>query len=739
MQKRLSVEEIASKLKPILGKKADDIYFRYVVAESREEKEEIEAVLNSLYHKHLSELLEKNVLLEPPAETLMTGGYPLGKISYAGKRLYNFNLREHDWPRHVCITGMSGSGKTTLAFHVINNFIKHKKPFLIFDWKKSFRPLLHEDSEIMVFTIGDDEVSNLFKVNINEPPEGVDPKEWVNVLCDLLTESFMVSFGVHKIMLETIDEAFKEWGIYQGSKNYPTWNHLKWRLEQKMAKSGGREATWMESALRIATVLTFGNFGKVLNYKGENRLSVQTLFDKKVIFELNSLSSIEKKFFSEFILTYIFKFKKARQNSVVGEFDHAIIVDEAHNIFLKEKTHFVKESVTDMIYREMREYGTSLICLDQHVSKLSDTVKGNSACHIAFQQQLPEDIYDISSIMQLTEKKEYFSKLPVGSAIVKLAERYTDPFLIEVEKVELRKEHVSNLEIKQRMQMIFAQREIESGGDEDFRRDLIALKPTVETIIEEVTQKREEREKEEKEEFEKLKKQEGWPEEKVKIDKPRGPRHAIYNGELAEAKESALKEGRFREEKMKRKVMPIFYPTGLTPVQERLLEFVEQQLAIGKSMSEIERTMEYYPSEGLFTIEDVSKVINYVLASRFNRIELEHDIHSSEDKDSSELAKSLEINIPKNVTTSKERKIYKDGISRKSTSIPKDTSEVQKRFLAFLQANTENNLSSVELYKKIGLSARKGTKIKDQLLAQGKIRIIEEKSPKGWKKIIRLA
>ena len=45
-------------------------------------------------------------------------------------------------------------------------------------------------------------------------------------------------------MLETLDEAFNEWGIYEGSKNYPTWNHIKWRLEQKMAKANGREGTW---------------------------------------------------------------------------------------------------------------------------------------------------------------------------------------------------------------------------------------------------------------------------------------------------------------------------------------------------------------------------------------------------------------------------------------------------------------------------------------------------------------
>ena len=423
MQQRLTVEEIAAKLKPVFGKRIDEIYLRYVMADSREEKEEIESILNALYHKYLSELLTKNVLLEPPSEAEMAGNYPLGKVSYANKQLYDFNLRERDWPRHICITGMSGSGKTTLAFHIIDNFIKQKKPFLIFDWKKSFRPIVLEDSEIMDFTVGNDMVSNLFKININEPPEGVDAKEWINVLCDLLTESFMVSFGVHKVILETLDEAFKEWGIYQGSKNYPTWNHIKWRLEQKMAKAGGREGTWLESALRIASVLTFGNFGKVCNYKGENAMRVEQLLNKKVVFELNALSSIEKKFFCEFVLTYIFKLKKARQKPVENEFDHAILVDEAHNIFLKEKTHFVKESVTDMIYREMREYGTSLICLDQHISKLSDTVKGNSAVHIAFQQQLPDDIRDISGIMQLFDRKEYFSKLVVGSAIVKLAER----------------------------------------------------------------------------------------------------------------------------------------------------------------------------------------------------------------------------------------------------------------------------------------------------------------------------
>src|SRR3989344_1017872 len=142
MLQKLSVEEICQKLKPVFGKKIDDIYLMYAMADSLEEKAEIEHVLNALYQKHLSELLGKGILLEPPEPGVVKGEYPLAVVSYAGKKLYPFGLREHDWVRHVCISGMSGSGKTTLALHIAENFIEKNKPFLIFDWKKSFRPLM---------------------------------------------------------------------------------------------------------------------------------------------------------------------------------------------------------------------------------------------------------------------------------------------------------------------------------------------------------------------------------------------------------------------------------------------------------------------------------------------------------------------------------------------------------------------------------------------------------------------
>ena len=687
-QKAISVEEICRKLKPIVGNKIDQLYLQYTTAEDLDEKKEIEAVLKTLYNKKLDELLSKDVLLVPPTAEQVSGDYTIGKVSYANQQLHDFKLREEDFPRHICISGMSGSGKTTLAFNMIDQLIQKNKPFMVFDWKKSFRPLMNKDSQVLVFTIGNEVIGNYFKTNINQPPKNVAPKEWISTLTDLIAESFSVSFGVHKVIMEALDHAYETNGIYDGGDNYPTWKQLKDYLDHKMEKARGREAQWIESASRIATVLTFGSFGKIINAKKSKGIAIEDLLDKKVIFELNTLGNIEKKFFCEFILTYIFKMKKAYDHSTSNTFDHAIIVDEAHNIFLKDKPNFLKESVTDMIYREMREYGTSLICLDQHISKLSDTVKGNSACHIAFQQQLPQDIFDISDLMQLRDSKEVFSQLPVGSAIVKLSERYRTPFLIQAPFVE-RKELITDMEVKERVEYIMTGKKPET---------------TVKTLVDEILE---------------------MPEESFESNVP------------------AWK--------------PIELPRSLlTKTQDILFNYVEKKMAEGAELKEINAIMESHPERDLYTNTDIAKVINLALDRKMAQINGKKIVQAEEIvmAPKSDITINFEQEITKEEVKSeiaKRRVQSKESVKISDSTVNSTNSDStdpiskiegltteQEKFLRFLHQNPTHELSTVDVYKSVGLSARKGNVVKNELLERKLVKIQEEKNDKGWKKLIRL-
>jgi hypothetical protein len=681
MQKNISIEEISTKLKPILGNKIDELYFKYSLSDSPEEKNQILQILSVLYQKYLGKFLDKKVLLEPPEKSLVQGEYDIAKVVYVNKELFPFSLREKDWPRHVCISGMSGSGKTTLALNILQRFIEKDKPFLVFDWKKSFRSLINTDPSIMCFTVGNDAISNLFKTNINVPPKGISPKEWINTLCDLLTESFCVSFGVHKILLETLDEVFEGWEVYKGSKHYPNWQHVKRMLEIKAREAKGRESTWYESALRIASVLTFGDFGKVINYDGKKSLSVEDMFDKRIIFELNSLGNVEKKFFSEYILTYIYKLKKANQNKIDDGFNHAILVDEAHNIFLKNKTYFVSESVTDMIYREMREYGTCLICLDQHLSKLSDTVKGNSACHIAFQQQLPQDVFDVSAIMQLGDKKEIFSQLPVGYAVVKLSERYTSPFLIKVPYTDLRNSTISDESIASKMDCVIQGIEVEKD-DPEFKNALVGENKKGITNT-----------------------KENIPEREITI---------------------SIETPKISQESIAKSTEIIEKTSNLTEKQEILYDFVCKQLFQGKSIKQAEKILESGLSKDLYKEADVFLAVNHALerALKFN-LRVENKVNVREVVND----KPFMVNHnPAEILTNN----YVTPVTKAVNSAE------EEKLINFLISNPSHRNSTVEIYRRIGLSSRKGNITKNKLLDKGIIKVQEERSPEGWKKIIQL-
>jgi DNA helicase HerA-like ATPase len=138
----VDVQTICQKLKPLIGQKADRYWLAYL-AEDTDGKKEIADTLQLLALKILGgELKNTMAHLSVPSKTTAQGEHPIGTVSYAGRSLYPFGLRESEWLQHIAIFGRSGAGKTNTVFLLINNLIRHKKPFLIFDWKRNYRDLL---------------------------------------------------------------------------------------------------------------------------------------------------------------------------------------------------------------------------------------------------------------------------------------------------------------------------------------------------------------------------------------------------------------------------------------------------------------------------------------------------------------------------------------------------------------------------------------------------------------------
>ena len=81
--------------------------------------------------------------------------------------------------------------------------------------------------------------------------------------------------------------------------------------------------------------------------------------------------------------------------------------------------------------RQIREFGESVIVIDQEPSKLSDSIKANTYCKVTFHLGDGKDILDMSTCMQLTkEQSEFLGMLSVGCAVLSLSGRVFVPLFV---------------------------------------------------------------------------------------------------------------------------------------------------------------------------------------------------------------------------------------------------------------------------------------------------------------------
>lgn len=460
----MEVEELCRKLRPILGKRADALWQAFLL-EDPEGRREMAANIEILYAKLLvKNLTTDRILLFPPPENLAKGDYPIGKVVYNDKELYTFFLREDEIIQHCVILGRSGSGKTNTAYVIILGLLLKNKPFLILDWKRNYRDLWgilpeEKQKDILVFTVGRD-ISPL-KFNPLIPPAATPPEMWLKKLIEIIAHAFYCGDGVMFLLQKAIDNVYKKFGVYEGTnKIWPTMQDVLAYLENYNAK--GREVGWITSTLRAVATLCFGEMGRVLNVR--ERISLEQLLTKNVIMELDALTSSDKIFFIETLLLWIHHYRMAEPDREI--FKHAILVEEAHHILLKEKQELKGgETIVDIILREIRELGEAIYLIDQVPSQMSNIALANSYTTIAMNLKHQSDVYSAARCMLLdVDQKDYLGILEVGYAICKLQGRIFKPFLLKIPLIKIKKGAITDAEIRQRMHGYFPSQNANHNG-----------------------------------------------------------------------------------------------------------------------------------------------------------------------------------------------------------------------------------------------------------------------------------
>ena len=232
-------------------------------------------------------------------------------------------------------------------------------------------------------------------------------------------------------------------------------------LRHVLAKLGSYPATlrklyWLQSTERAIKALCYGGIDTVFNSLAH--ITVDDLLNHNVVFELDALSDSEAKFFVQILMSAIYLYRKAMRHR---GFQHVCVIEEAHHVLRTESDAVEQKSVMDKLFREIREYGESLIVVDQMPSLILPAALANTTTQIAHSLNRDQDMMTVGASMLLSkEEQKILGRLPVGHAIVKLNNRFHAPFFVEIPRVRIESGKTPDLVIAKRMEGFFAIRKL---------------------------------------------------------------------------------------------------------------------------------------------------------------------------------------------------------------------------------------------------------------------------------------
>ena len=402
---------------PVIGDRAEALWKFYVSAPTPMARFDAENLVQSFSLTKLgSQIRAKTILLPVNLQGVPGGEIHLGSALYGEKQVGEVRVSPDELMRHVGLFATTGSGKTNLCYYLLIQLVRLKIPFLVVDWKRSYRVLrsLPEARGIKVFTVGRD-VRPIFW-NPLRPPPRISVHTWITILSEVLEKSHVSGQGVADILMEHISRAFE---VRERESDYPNFHDVRESVGRVTYK--GRRQLWQDSCLRILRSLTFGPATAALNHREPAHL--ENLLNEQVIFELDQeLPKNLRVFLVEVLFRWIHLFRLGQGET--GKLRHVLVLEEVHNLFPRSSFEFQSASGLENVFRELRSFGQGLVSVTQHPSVLPIYILGNTNTLIFMGLTHESDIFAARQALFLQrEEGAYLDQLKVGEGIVKIKGR----------------------------------------------------------------------------------------------------------------------------------------------------------------------------------------------------------------------------------------------------------------------------------------------------------------------------
>jgi hypothetical protein len=418
------LRDICRKLKPILGRRADALWLAYLTADTPDSKQDAESLIHLFSIRYLSQQVDDaTIRLPPPSQAAARGELFLGTIVYGDAQLYPLFLNRDNFIKHIGIFSITGGGKTNVAQILLMGLLEKGVPFLVLDWKRSYRDLLTLPipavRKLRIFSVGR-KTASPFHWNPLRAPPNVHPKTWISVVAEALEKSHISGPGVADIFIEIFDKKFEEAGVYENKhEHFPNFFDASEAIARLQLR--GRRMLWQDSCSRILKTFTFGPAAGAFN--ALHPIKLEELLNDHVVIELDQeLPKSLRVFFSDIVLRWIHLYRLSQGET--EHLRHVTFLEEVHNLF--PKTHLEKQASNSLenVFREIRGFGEGLVNITQHPSLLPIYILGNSNTQIYLGLQHEDDIMTARRSLFLTPKDEVFlDRLAVGEGIVKIKGR----------------------------------------------------------------------------------------------------------------------------------------------------------------------------------------------------------------------------------------------------------------------------------------------------------------------------